>query len=96
MFNQAHGWLLCCWLATLVRIPLEAAPLRVLAIGDSLTEEYAFELPFSAPDSNPFSANTENWPKILDGHRAVGFTMGSYQSSLLSYPDLRNGGYKYN
>ncbi len=32
---------------------LAAAPQNILVLGDSLSEEYAFELPFSAPDSNP-------------------------------------------
>lgn len=73
-----------------------AAPLRLLVIGDSLSEEYAFELPFSAPDSNPLVANTRNWPEILATYRAAEVSLGSYNSGLLSYPDLRNGGYKYN
>ncbi|MDP3850843.1 MAG: GDSL-type esterase/lipase family protein [Luteolibacter sp.] len=96
MFNQMRWWLPCCWMATTVWIPLAAAPLRVLPIGDSLTEEYTFEVPFSAPDSNPLNANVENWPEILAARRAAGFSMGAYQSSLFSYPDLRNGGYKTN
>ena len=75
---------------------VQAEPLRVLVMGDSLTEEYAFELPFSAPDTNPLVANTRNWPEILATYRAADFTLGSYNSALLSYPDLRNGGYKYN
>lgn len=73
-----------------------AAPLRLLVIGDSLSEEYAFEQPFSAPDSNPLVANTRNWPEILATYRAAEVSLGSYNSGLLSYPDLRNGGYKYN
>lgn len=73
-----------------------AAPLRVLAIGDSLTEEYNFEQPFSAPDSHPTNPNTMNWPEILADRRADHITMGSYASSLFSYPDLRNAGFEYN
>ncbi len=45
---------------------LRAAPVRVLVIGDSMSEEYAHELPFSAPDSNPDNPNTVNWVEILD------------------------------
>lgn len=73
-----------------------AAPLRVVVIGDSLTEEYAFEVPFSAPDSNPAVANARNWPELLSAHRAADVTFGSYNSAYFSYPDLRNGGYKTN
>ena len=73
-----------------------AAPLRVVVIGDSLSEEYAFEAPFSAPDSNPAAANARNWPELLSAHRAADVTFGSYNSAYLSYPDLRNGGYKTN
>jgi lysophospholipase L1-like esterase len=74
----------------------QAAPLRVLAVGDSMTEEYAFEQPFSAPDSNPLVANVRNWPELLSTYRAADFSIGTYNSALLSYPDFRNGGYKYN
>lgn len=88
--------MLCHWLAALGSTALSAAPLKVLAIGDSLTEEYAFELPFSAPDSDPLDANTKNWLEILSNRRADTFTAGSYDSSLLSYSDLRNGGYQFN
>lgn len=73
-----------------------AAPLRVLVIGDSLSEEYAFEVPFSAPASDPLTANTRNWLELLAARRAAEVSFGSYNSALLSYPDLRNGGYKTN
>jgi lysophospholipase L1-like esterase len=96
MLGKSRWWMVCGWLTTTVWIPLEAAPLRVLVIGDSLTEEYAFEVPFSAPDSDPLDANTENWPEILSAHRAAGVTLGSYQSSLGYYLDLRDGGYETN
>ena len=96
MIGRSCWWVFCHWLAVLTCPPLLAAPLRVLAIGDSLTEEYAFELPFSAPDSAPLAANVENWPETLSARRAAWFTLGSYSSSPLSYPDLRDGGYKYN
>lgn len=76
--------------------PLHAAPFRLLAIGDSLTEEYRFEAPFSAPDSDPFVANVKNWVELLHDHRPLDFSMGEYQSSLGSYLDYRNAGYEYN
>ena len=85
-----------CWLVAMAFSALHAAPLRVLAIGDSMTEEYAFELPFSAPDSNPTNANIDNWPDILTNHRAAWLTLGSYRTALLSWLDLRDGGYEYN
>jgi lysophospholipase L1-like esterase len=72
------------------------AQLKLLAIGDSLTEEYVFEVPFSAPDSDPFNANTKNWVEILANRRPAQFSIGSYAGIVGSYPDLRNGGYKYN
>ena len=96
MIGRRCGRLFCHWLVVLACPPLLGAPLKVLAIGDSLTEEYAFELPFSAPDSDPLHANVKNWPEILSSRRAATFTLGSYSSSLLSYQDLRDGGYKYN
>lgn len=75
---------------------LHATPFKLLAVGDSLTEEYRFETPFSAPDSSPFSANTQNWVEILHQQRPAQFTMGGYSSSLGAYADFRNGGYEYN
>lgn len=77
-------------------MPLVAAPFRLLAIGDSLTEEYRFETPFSAPERDPSNANTKNWVELLHARRPLAFTMGSYQSSLGSYADYRNAGYEYN
>ena len=40
-------------------LPLSAAPFRLLAVGDSLSEEYRFEIPFSAPDLDPYSKHQE-------------------------------------
>jgi lysophospholipase L1-like esterase len=88
--------IVACCLAAVAFSALDAVPLRVLAIGDSMTEEYAFELPFSAPDSNPTNANVDNWPDILTNHRAAWLTLGSYRSTVLGWPDLRDGGYEYN
>jgi len=84
------GLFACCTVAN-------GEPFKVLAIGDSLTEEYRFELPFSAPKSLiPPVANTTNWVEILAIRRAEYFSMGSYKSTLLEYGDLRNTGYKFN
>lgn len=74
----------------------DGLPLRVLVIGDSMTEEYHFELPFSAPDSNPTNPNTKNWVEILGARRTSEMTLGSYDSTPLGYLDLRNCGYKFN
>src|SRR5688572_22219384 len=73
-----------------------AAPLRVLAIGDSLTEEYAFELTFSAPASNPTNANARNWPELFRIFRGTEVSLGPYESTLGSYLDLRNAGHEWN
>jgi len=83
---------LCLALAT----PAAATPLRVLAIGDSMTEEYAFELPFSAPASNPTNANTRSWPELLRIFRPTEATLGPYESTAFSYGDLRNAGHEWN
>ncbi len=96
MIRTLRWWMICHWLTALCTQSVTAAPLKVLAIGDSLTEEYAFELPFSAPDSDPLDANMKNWLEILSSHRATTFTAGLYDSSLLAYSDLRNGGYQFN
>lgn len=73
-----------------------AAPFRLLAIGDSLTEEYRFEVPFSAPDSNPAVANTRNWVELLASRRSSRFSMGNYEPSLFNYADYRNAGFEFN
>jgi lysophospholipase L1-like esterase len=74
-----------------------AAPLNVMAIGDSMTEEYRFEsIVFSGPESNPLQANTNNWVELLVQHRAADFSFGRYEPSLLQYPDFRDAGYEFN
>lgn len=83
---------LCLALAT----PAAAAPLRVLAIGDSMTEEYAFELPFAAPASNPTNANARSWPELLRIFRPTEATLGPNESTAFTYGDLRNGGQEWN
>lgn len=77
-------------------LPVSAVPLRVLAIGDSMTEEYAFELPFSAPASDPTNANTRSWPELLRIFRPAEATLGPYESTAFTYGDLRNAGHEWN
>lgn len=88
-------WLAGFWLLVLAGFG-GAAPLKVLSIGDSLTEEYRFETPFSAPESAPgvpgLEANTKNWVEIVSARRGEWLSFGSYDPNLLSYPDFRNGG----
>ena len=75
-FIPAPGLLvLAVWL--LWHLPLGAAPLRLLAIGDSLTTEYAIELTFSAPDSDPSNPNTRNWVEIFASRRSSAITLSS-------------------
>ncbi len=75
---------------------VKAAPLRILAIGDSMTEEYAFELTFSAPDSNETNANVRNWPELLRLFRPTEASLGPYESTGGAYLDLRNAGHEWN
>ena len=75
--------------------------MRILSIGDSLTEEYRFETPFSGPkigdsDVPSVNANTHNWPEIISEHRGQYLSFGSYKPNLLDYRDFRDAGYKYN
>lgn len=80
------------------------AALNVMAIGDSMTEEYRFEFIFSAPKTSPDTglpsilgdANTKNWVEILAEGRSNYLDFGDYKSNLLSYLDWRDGGYQYN
>ncbi len=85
-------------LVLLLGVPqAEAAnPLRILAIGDSMTEEYAFEITFSAPDSQPTNANTRNWTELFRLFRATDVTLGTWESTGGSYLDLRNAGHRLN
>ncbi len=69
---------------------------RVLAIGDSMTEEYADEVTFSAPDSDPFNANVRNWPELFRIFRSGQVNLGSFKDSPPPYADLRNMGHAWN
>lgn len=74
----------------------QAAPLRVMTIGDSMTEEYRFESIFSGPESNPLRANTMNWVELLAEHRETEVSFGGYEPSLFQYPDFRDAGHEFN
>jgi lysophospholipase L1-like esterase len=73
-----------------------AAPLQVLAIGDSMTEEYAYELTFSAPDSNSTNANVRSWPELFRIFRPATVSLGPFESTGGAYVDLRNAGHEWN
>jgi lysophospholipase L1-like esterase len=75
---------------------VNAIPLRILAIGDSMTEEYAYELTFSAPDSSQFNANVRSWPELLRLYRPTEATLGPFEATGGSYLDLRNAGHEWN
>lgn len=81
------------WLIPLLLPPLLAAQTKVLVIGDSLSSEYQYQVPFSAPDSDQLNANTKNWIEILLDRREADFDFGD-KSDL--YVDLRGPGYEYN
>ena len=73
-----------------------ALPKKVLVVGDSMSEEYRFEIPFSAPASDPTDSNTKNWVELLAEFRSDEITFGAYENNAFSYPDLRNAGYEFN
>ena len=81
---------------TLLAASLPATPQNVLVLGDSLSEEYAFELPFSAPDSDPVHANIRNWIEILAATRPTEISFGNYEGHVAYYNDYRDGGHAYN
>lgn len=77
--------------------------LKVMCIGDSMTREYEVmavydgqDGTFPSPDSDPGNANTMNWVEILAERRSTHFDFGDYDPKLLSYPDWRIAGHKYN
>lgn len=101
--KRQRGWLawwgVLGWLALAPQ--LGAGPFTLLAIGDSMTEEYGFEIPFSAPESDPTNANTDNWVETLRMMRGPDdgddwFYFGSYKDTYGGWFDLRGGGHKYN
>lgn len=60
-----------------------------------MTEEYAFEVTFSAPDSNSSNANVRNWPELFRIFRSTDLDMGPYRTGV-PYGDLRTLGHQYN
>lgn len=67
-------------LALLSSMPLAAESFKLLAIGDSLTTEYAIELTFSAPYSSPANPNTRNWVELFGDLKApeISLAGGNY------------------
>lgn len=76
-------------------LPLSAQQ-RILTIGDSQSEEYAFEVIFSAPFAGDYSDHADNWIEILDQRRDSQLDFGSYADFPGEYGDFRNNGHKYN
>lgn len=70
------GWRISIFL--IITCLTSQSALKVMTIGDSLTNEYAIQLPFSAPDSNPSAANTMNWVEILAARRDSEIGFGDY------------------
>jgi hypothetical protein len=59
-----------------------AAARKILVLGDSQSEEYDYEVTFSAPASNPVEANIKNWIEILSARRSAQVSFGSYASTV--------------
>lgn len=70
-------------------LPARGAALRVLTIGDSLSEEYKFMEGF-------FSINSKNWVELASQRRSSELSWGTYTSSFFGYFDWRTGGYRLN
>lgn len=80
--------------ALLALLPcLLTAQTKVLIIGDSMSAEYQYQTPFSAPESDPLNANTMSWSEILIDRRGADFDFGN--KSDLQW-DTRGPGYEYN
>lgn len=73
----------------LIALPLRAAALKVLTIGDSLSEEYKFM-------EIAFSINSKNWVELVSERRGAETTFGTYSTSYFGYGDWRTGGYRLN
>ncbi len=70
-------------------LPARGAALKVLTIGDSLSEEYAFMTPV-------FSINSRNWVELVAQRRDTEVTFGTTTTSLFGYSDWRAWGYRLN
>lgn len=79
-----------------ITLVTQAEPLKVMVIGDSQSEEYRFEIPFSAPESDPFDSNTKNWIELLSEYRPDDFDFGEYKRNAFEWADVRNAGYEFN
>lgn len=75
-------------LALVFAAPLSAAPLKILAIGDSLTEEYGNPT-FSALVYGP---NVKNWVELTAQYRSAEVSFGVQGTSN----DFRTNGYRLN
>ncbi|MGJ8678309.1 MAG: SGNH/GDSL hydrolase family protein [Akkermansiaceae bacterium] len=98
-FNIKPFTQLICGVAFFILPASIHAQLKVMTIGDSLTEEYYFEFPFSAPSLTPIIgfANTKNWVEILAEQRPSDLNFGSYENQWpFGYTDFRQAGYEYN
>lgn len=72
----------------------DAAPLKILTIGDSLTDEYggASRIVFSATATNPDHVIARNWVELLETFRADEIEFGAFADR----GDLRSTGYQWN
>ena len=73
-----------------------AQQVKVLTIGGSLSEEYAFQTAFSAPDSAPSVANLPNWIEFLAANRSADFDFGTYTPATGGAPAPLATGHAYN
>lgn len=94
---MSHLRQLLIWIAT-IGIPLTGAAqeVKLLTIGDSLSEEYAFQTDFAAPDSNPATANVTNWIEFLAANRSADFDFGTYDAAPGGSSGPLDNGYAYN
>lgn len=89
------GLLFLSWTA-----PFHAAARKIMVMGDSQSEEYAFEAGpaplFSGPDSDILNANIRNWIEILTEERPADCYFGPYDGDRFAYSDIRREGFAYN
>lgn len=94
---MSHLRQLLIWIAS-IGIPLTAAAqeLKLLTIGDSLSEEYAFQTAFAAPDSDPSVSNVTNWIEFLAANRSADFDFGTYDAATGGSSGPLDNGYAHN
>jgi len=80
-------------LLALLLTPVAADPLRLLVVGDSLSDEYgaASTLQFSVPDQPSSNPRATNWTELLETRRSTEAGFGSFEN----WDDLRSYGYIY-